>query len=181
MTLTRMALALTLMSATFASPAHADLAPPRIQPRPAPSAAPKVRAWFSAAKAAMKSGHSKEAQALCDAEGFEVNLVGGDGTSLASLFAQGHRKRWHLRADLLASKYVGRSVGPDRTSRVHAYIAKADVIDDLNGEKLDSLFVLLIPGPAETYVALGASESKESIEALARRWVVGDALPPKED
>lgn len=168
--LTRLSFALALSSAALASPAHADLAPPRIQPQPKPSLPPRVKAWFTAAKGAMKSGLAKEAQALCDARGYEANLVGGDGTSLASLFAQGHRKRWHLRAELAGSK-----------SARKAYIAAADVVDDLNGEKLDSLFVLLVPGPEDTLVALGASESRGPVEALAKRWQDGEALPPKED
>lgn len=168
--LTRMALALALSCATLASPAYADLAPPRIQPLPRQSLPPKVKAWFIAAKAAMKSGLAKEAQALCDARGFEMNLVGGDGTALASLFAQGHRKRWHLRAELVGSK-----------SARKAYIAAADVVDDLDDKKLDSLFVLLVPGPDGTFVALGASESRGPVEALAKRWQDGEPLPPKED
>lgn len=168
--LTRMALFLALSCATLASPSYADISPPRIQPLPRPSLPPRVKAWFTAAKAAMKSGLAKEAQALCDVRGFEMNLVGGDGTTLASLFSQGHRKRWHLRAELAHSK-----------SARKAYIAAADVIDDLNGDKLDSLFVLLVPGPNDTFVALGASESKGPIEALAKRWHDGDPLPPNED
>lgn len=168
--ITRLSFALALMSAALASPAHADLAPPRIQPQAKPSLPPRVKAWFTAAKAAMKSGLAKDAQALCDARGFEMNLVGGDGTALASLFSQGHRKRWHLRAELSGSK-----------SARKAYIAAADVIDDLNGDRLDSLFVLLVPGPGDSMVALGASESRGPVEALAKRWQDGDPLPPQED
>lgn len=175
--LTRMLLALCLTSVALAPSAHADLAPPRIQPLPKPTLPPKVKAWFTAARAAMKTGLAKEAEALCDTRGFELNLVGGDGTSLASLFAQGHRKRWHLRAELAGSKPAP---GP-KGSRQSAYIAKAEVIDDLNDQKLDSLFVLLVPGPNDAYVALGASESRAPIEALAKRWQNGDPLPPKED
>src|SRR5262245_17579796 len=89
------ALALAL-APLAAAPAHADIGPPRIDIVPAPKMPRSVTRWAKNALAAMKDGDMARAQKLCDKRGWSENLVGGSGTTLESLFAQGAKKRWHL-------------------------------------------------------------------------------------
>lgn len=173
----RLALALSLSIAgplafdLASTPARADIGPPRIAPHPRarPAFPARVIAWFGDARSAMADGKPDRARALCDERGFADNLGGSNGTSLASLFAQGHRKRWHLQLDAKAVH-----AGPKRS-----YIAFAHVVDNTDpGKRLDSLYVLFVPSAAHGYLALGASENKDEVEALARRWANGEALAP---
>lgn len=153
---------LALASSTLAAPALADIGPPRVLPtRPYKPVVPeKLDTWFVISVAAMREGSVRIARNLCDERGFEQNLAGNGGTTLASLFAQGHRKQWHLEVD--ATKI-------ERSHR-DSFIATAHVVDDTDTKRLDTLHLFLIPEPDGSYRALGASEDRAEVEALASRW-----------
>jgi hypothetical protein len=94
--------------------------------------------------------------------------VGSSGTTLASLFAQGHRKKWHLQ------------IAPDKVVRSHrgSYITTAHVVDNTDAKRLDTLHIFFVPDADGSFRALGASESQEDIHALASRWRKNQDLAP---
>lgn len=166
-----------VLAATLALSLPGDVAYADISPRPPIRVEPVLpeglERWFELAERAMKDKDRDDAEALCDPRGYDTNLIGGSGTTLASLFEQGGRKGWHLEllpfdVDTLAGK--------------RALIVGAEVRDNDDGDKLDGLHILLIRssarGAGPGWRALGAGERKAEVEALAERYLGGKALPP---
>ncbi len=171
MNLTRtLLLTLALASTPLAAPALADIGPPRVRPsRPYKPVVPDLLVtWLAKSVAAMREGSVEVARTLCDERGFEQNLVGSSGTTLASLFAQGHRKKWHLEVD--AAKV--------EKSHRDSFIARVHVVDNTDAKRLDTLHIFFVPDATGALRALGASEDRDDIEALASRWRKNQDLAP---
>lgn len=152
-------------------PARADLRPPPIEfQRPKTPAAATF--WLMASVNVMKSNDPALADKLCDPRGYHDNLVGGSGNPLASLFAQGGRKGWHL-TDIGTAKLLPGGKGA---------IVHASVRDNTSNASLDEVWLLLIKTTdadgAARWLALGAGEELAQVDALATRFVRGLPLAP---
>jgi hypothetical protein len=155
--------------------ARADIRPPPLNPSK-PKVPAEAKAWFSSAREAMKAQDIERAAELCDPRGFSDNLVGGSGNDLASLFAQGGRKGWHLEPSYgLAKRLPG-----DK-----ALIVMARIRANADDSVLDTVHLLLVlaavDGGEERWLALGAGEERPEVQALAERYLAKAPLAPAED
>lgn len=155
-----------------ATPALADLRPPplRVVEDKTP---PEARVWMLASVTAMKKADVELAAKLCDARGYDTNLVGGSGNPLSSLFAQGAKKGWHLVANFDQTKKVAGDRG---------VILRTSVRSNDDNDILDEVYVLLVKVTddkgATQWLALGAGEKLDQVQALATRFVEGKPLAP---
>lgn len=149
--------------------ARADIPPARIIPvrteRPAPDGAV---AAVTALADAIRASDEAAAKAVVDARGWAENLVGGSGTKVADLFAQGARKRWAPKANWGSRAFFGD----------HAVMVTA-ALKGLDDERTaDVVFALLVEVDG-AWRLLGTGENEVEVRALGRRFQAGEPLAPK--
>ena len=150
--------------------AHADLAPPRIEPshRPTDAVPRAVKVAMTALTKAIEKSDEAAFKQHCDDRGYETNLVGGSGGTVKGIFEQGARKRWGL---------VRHGV-PTRVTD-EAIIVPMDVKAFEGGKVLDQLFVLFIEND-DGWRVLGVGENLAEVRALGQRVTDGAPLAPPE-
>lgn len=101
-------------------------------------------------------------------DGYAKNLVGGSGLPGASVYRQGTRKQWYLKADLKALKTTGRGA---------PYLVPCDIWSWAKDKAVDHVWAALI-WQGKAWVILGAGEKLAEVEALARRFQEKKPLDP---
>lgn len=148
--------------------AHADIAPPRIEPYHPPDTVPgAVKVVMTDLTKALEKSDEAAFKAHCDERGWETNLVGGSGGTVKSIFDQGARKRWGLVRHGAGEAMAGGRV----------VIVPMDVKAFEGGKVLDQMFVLFVKADIGWRV-LGAGEKLDQVRALGHRVAEGAALAP---
>lgn len=144
----------------LASAASADVPPPDKRPsKPADLTPRGVVDAVSALDKAMRDGDEKLARQQVDPRGWDANLVGGSGTTMASFFAQGARKGWYPRIA------PGSAVDP---ANGKTFIVSLELPERKSGRVTDLVHALFVMVDGQ-WKLLAAGENASEVAQLAER------------
>ena len=107
------------------------------------------------------------AKVLWHPKAWTANLVGGSGLTGKAAYAQGSRERWWLKPDM------PKLTNLDRAGQ--SWLVPCLVWSERKNRAVDKV-VAVVVFHKDRWVLLGAGESREQVEALAKRWDAGGTL-----
>ena len=151
---------------TTAPPADADVVPDRSYNNRTP---PILRFVIDRFGAALRNGDMEVSRALCDTRGWDTNLVGSSGSTLASFVEKSIRTRRLPRVVPGAWRRVGKAV-----------IMTVDLVQADDGLAPDRVELVLVEVPGEygRWLILGAGGDPAQVQALAERVRDNQRLAP---